>query len=67
VNILIVIEKQNLVAIDKRLIRTDVKVKILENVYEMTCESMHGAEIRTLEEVRKETGVTQERFFNSVV
>jgi hypothetical protein len=55
---------QSLVATDKCLTRTpDVRVQLLENVYEMVCESrlMYGAEIWVLDEGWKKTDIIHGR------
>ncbi|KDR17814.1 hypothetical protein L798_08243 [Zootermopsis nevadensis] len=62
--------KQALVAIDKCLARMPhMRINILENVYEMVCESrmMYGAEIWGLEEGWKEVDVIHGRFCKKVL
>jgi hypothetical protein len=61
---------QSLVAIDKCLTRTtDMRVQLLENVYEMVCQSrlMYGAEIRGLDEGWKEIDIIHGRLCKKIL
>jgi hypothetical protein len=61
---------QSLVAIDKCLTRTpDMRLQLLENVYEMVCESrlMCGAEIWGLDEGWKETAIIHGRLCKKIL
>jgi hypothetical protein len=64
-----VIGNQSLVATDKCLTRAfDVRVKLLENVYEIVCLSrlMYGTEIWGLKDTREEIDVIRGRLCKKV-
>jgi hypothetical protein len=61
---------QSLVATDKCLTRKrDMRVQLLENVYEMVCESrlMYGAEIWGLDEGWKEIDIIHGKLCNKIL